>query len=671
MKPFPARQIHLDFHTSPDIPGVGEEFNTEEFAQRLAASGVNSINLFAKGHHGMYYYPTRIGTVHPGLKKNLDLFGEQMKACRSKGIRACAYTTVVWNEDWANRHPEWLQINFQGIVGDKHPFDSSFSKWRALCCLNRNHADYIKEELKEIFTLYNPDGYWIDIIFQLNCICSHCIADMKRLGMDPSDLQDVNRHDRIVEIQFMEEIFGFIQNMDKDAEVYFNGNPSEFDLIDNRELSSARKREAMTCIDIESLPSEVWGYTHFPINVNYLNRYDQALTMMNGKFHKAWGDFGSLRNLAALQYECFRALAHGAGCCVGDQLHPSGKLDEAVYDRIGQVFNAIKAIEPWCFGTRKIVEIAVFASNRVLQDIDRSETCQRHTTNEGVYRILSELHYPFDFIDFETSLDNYHLLIIPDSVRLPEHIAEKINRYLQKGGKLLVTGKAGLNEEGEDFVIEDLGVEFCGSAEHIPRYVRVDETFKEIPSMDTVLYAEGSEIKAKEGTVILAWTCDSYFNRTWDRFCSHRQTPPVPHTSSPFMTSRENTIYIAHPLFRDYAENAMQSYKLFINFSLNSLLQNPLLKTDLPSTAELMLRSRNQDQILHLLHYIPQRRCQDLDIIEDVIPLYNQTIQIRREEPARKVILVPQKQEIPFTQTHQYISFTVPCINGHQMVLVE
>ena len=104
MTDFPVRQIHLDFHTPPDIPGVGEAFDSEDFAETLLRAGVNSINLFAKCHHGMYYYPTKIGTVHPELKG--DLFGSQMAACRKRGIRSCAYTTVVWNEDWADRHPE-------------------------------------------------------------------------------------------------------------------------------------------------------------------------------------------------------------------------------------------------------------------------------------------------------------------------------------------------------------------------------------------------------------------------------------------------------------------------------------------------------------------------------------------------------------------------------------
>ena len=60
MKPqiFPMRQVHLDFHTSPDIPDVGTDWDAQHFVETLQQAHVNSITVFAKCHHGMNYYPT-------------------------------------------------------------------------------------------------------------------------------------------------------------------------------------------------------------------------------------------------------------------------------------------------------------------------------------------------------------------------------------------------------------------------------------------------------------------------------------------------------------------------------------------------------------------------------------------------------------------------------------
>lgn len=668
MKELPYRQIHMDFHTSPHINEVGEKFNADEFVSTLKDARVNSINLFAKCHHGMYYYPTKIGTMHPGLK--FDLLGEQIKACRDKGIRVCAYTTVVWNEDWADRHPEWMQIDMEGTLGCKKPFYGGYNglplnSWRSLCMNNSEHVKYIKAELKEIFEMYRPDGYWIDIIWQFNCVCSHCLKEMKQMGLDPTQIQDVRRHDRFVEIKFMKEIFTYINDMHPGAYIFFNGSPTEFDLADDVEYSTLTKRKYITCIDIESLPSDAWGYTHFPVLVNYANTTGKEVIAMNGKFHKAWGDFGSLRNLAALEYECFRALANGAKCCTGDQLHPSGKIEPSVYKRIGEVFSRVEKKEKWCYNTKKVSQIGVYAANHVLEK-------DQQTSNEGVYRMLSEMHHLFDFIDFESKIDTYDLLILPDNVMLSHEAAEKLAKYIENGGKLILTSRSGLNEHCTKFVLEEFGVEYISEAEYNPRYAHITgDRFPGIPPMDYVLYECGLDVMQMPGSEVLAYITEPYFNRTYDRFCSHRQTPPFEVTAKPFIVKNRNVIYIASPLFRDYAINGCLVYKDIIGQCIDMLLDSRIILTDLPSTADASLRKQGDNFILHVLHYIPQRKCRNLDIIEEVIPLYNKNFRILTDRSVKRVCLVPQETELHFSCDGKYVEFTIPEVNGHEMVLIE
>src|SRR5579875_4033522 len=95
------RQVHLDFHNSPLIPDVGRDFDADAFAATLADARVNSVTCFAKCHHGMSYYPTKVGVVHPSLRR--DLLGEQIEACHRRGIRVPVYVAVVWDE-WAADH---------------------------------------------------------------------------------------------------------------------------------------------------------------------------------------------------------------------------------------------------------------------------------------------------------------------------------------------------------------------------------------------------------------------------------------------------------------------------------------------------------------------------------------------------------------------------------------
>ena len=61
------RQIHMDFHTSPLISGVGEEFKAKEFAQTLKEAYVNSVTCFAKCHHGMIWSIILMRVMPPAL----------------------------------------------------------------------------------------------------------------------------------------------------------------------------------------------------------------------------------------------------------------------------------------------------------------------------------------------------------------------------------------------------------------------------------------------------------------------------------------------------------------------------------------------------------------------------------------------------------------------------
>src|ERR671934_83908 len=115
------RQVHLDFHTAPSIPDVGTDFDAREFARIVQAAHVDSMTVFAKCHHGMSYYPTQVGVMHPAL--SFDLLGAQIEALHGIGVRAPIYISVGWDEHMADEHPEWRQVDCEGRFVGKGPFD--------------------------------------------------------------------------------------------------------------------------------------------------------------------------------------------------------------------------------------------------------------------------------------------------------------------------------------------------------------------------------------------------------------------------------------------------------------------------------------------------------------------------------------------------------------------
>lgn len=656
----PYRQIHLDFHTSPDIRDVGTEFGAEAFAQTLQDAHVQSINLFAKCHHGYFYYPTAVGEMHPGL--SFDLLGEQVKACRAHGIGVVLYTCVGWNERASERFPQWMQLSREGKLGLVEPFANYYYKWHNMCVGNPEYRDYLKAELREEIERFSPDGLWIDIITSRECVCPSCVRDMREKGMDPENPDDVRRHDRQNEIGFMAEIREFIRSVDPAVKVYYNGGPAEPDNADVPELSNLRKCEQMDYVDIESLPGGYWGYSHFPLCVHHLNYRDQDLTMMNGRFHLSWGDFGSLRNREALEYECFRGIASGTHVCIGDQLHPRGKLEPAVYRRLGEVFSQIEALEPWLEGTRKCAQIGVFLSN--------GATFAPGLPEEGAYRVFSELHQPIDFLDFDCELSRYRLVVLPDEVTVTPALADTLNAYIDAGGAVLVTGRSGLDAEGR--LLLRTGVEAAGPAKYAPRYLRLDpEVFAGIPQMDYVFYEAGHAYRPLPGTRLLAGVVDPYFNRSWDHFCSHRQSPANAPSGEGAVFQSGNVITVSQPLFSEYARHGNRLCKDIVSALLCRVLPDPLIRCDLPNFVEVYVRSRGDELVLHVLNYLIQKKSRDMDVIEESVPLYGRHIRMRSDLRPVSVTRVPDGEPVAFTYRDGYIELEFPRLEGYTVLSIR
>ena len=143
------RQIHLDFHTSPDIEEIGAEFDPDEFASTLAKAHVNSVTCFARGHHGYIYYDSRKNPerVHPHLV-NKNLLAEQIEACHKRGIRVPIYTTIQWDAYTADHHRDWLAIDEEGKEYGTPPLAPGF--YRVLDVFHPGCRQFLKDHLQDI-----------------------------------------------------------------------------------------------------------------------------------------------------------------------------------------------------------------------------------------------------------------------------------------------------------------------------------------------------------------------------------------------------------------------------------------------------------------------------------------------------------------------------------------
>jgi Hypothetical glycosyl hydrolase 6/Beta-galactosidase trimerisation domain len=655
MPTMPFRQVHLDFHTSEQIPGVGSRFDGERFAETLKRAHVNSITCFSRCHHGMIYHDTRFADArHPHLTCNL--LAEQIAACHAVGIRVPIYITVGWDELQSRRHPEWLQRTAEGKPYGAAPLEAGWHK----LCFNSPYVDFVWAQTEEVLETFDVDGLFFDIVWQRPCYCSYCLEGMVAAGLDPQREADVSRFARAVEERFKRRFTEGVRARNDDCTIFYNAGHVGPDIRATLATYSH--------LELESLPSGGWGYMHFPLTQRFARTLGVPALGMTGKFHKSWGDFSSLKDEAALQYECFTMLAEGAQCSIGDQLHPAGELDAATYALVGGVYAQVEAKEPWCAGAESVAEIAILTPEAIGQNDARVDSAAA-----GALRMLQEAHLPCDVVDNESDWTRYALLFMPDKLRLDATLRNKTRAFLAGGGGLILSHASGLAADGDQFALEEFGVEARGPAEYAPDFIAPREALAEgVPATQHVLYERGLNLAPRDGAEVLADLWHPYFERSWRHFCSHSHTPLAAPSQWPGAVQYGRVITFAHPLFGMYTRHGARVYRQLALNAIARLLPQPLLRTNAPTTARVTLLCQPSEnrRIIHVLHYLPQRRHTGFDTLEDIIPLANVTIAVRGNPP-RAAYLAPSRQPLQTSTADGYTQTTIPEVRGHQMIVFE
>ena len=269
----------------------------------------------------------------------------------------------------------------------------------------------------------------------------------------------------------------------------------------------------------------------------------------------------------------------------------------------------------------------------------------------------------------------YKLLVLPEErVIVNDDFKNKIEKFIKDGGKIIAVYEGGLNEEKTRFNIPSLKVKYEGKGEFTPTFVVPEgKISKDLYNTEYVMYEDSSKVSVEEGGEVLCNSIEPYFNRTPEHFCSHQHAPSSGKIYGPAIIKGDNSIYFAHKIFSQYHNyGSVWCKKLFIN-AIDILLENRLVNHNGPSTIISTLNEQENENryVLHLLHYIPERRCQRIDVIEDVIPLYNLEMKLNLDKLPKSVTLVPQNEEVKFSVIDGTLEFTVDKINGHQMVEIN
>ncbi len=664
------RQIHLDFHTSPLIPDVGVDFDADNFGDMLTEARVNWITVFGKCHHGMSYYPTKAGVMHPSLK--FDLLGAQIEACKKRGIAAPVYISVRVDQHMGVTRPDLVVRLEDGKLWGPSAHEA---RWYQMCLNHTEYIDYVAAQTEEVLRNYDADGIFYDMCYyppDPGCFCEACLARLEKSGAGRTDREAHRKQTFTILREYTTRLATLCRDIRPNATTFFNSRVTP---------NVHRELDVLTQLEIESLTTGGWGYLYFPTYSRVVRTYPRPLQGMTARFHKSWADFGGLKTIPQLDYEAATILAAGAVINIGDQLHPRGTLDRGAYQVIGEVYRKVEAAEPFCREAVPLVDIAVLllpeSKEAYSGDEDSRGRVKIDASIEGAAAALTSLKYQWNGeTPDRDNLLNYKVVIIPDRGYLDEAMRAKLAAFVEGGGNVLFSHEATL--DGGEFTLPGSPVKYKEPCPYTPSYMKIGEDLGAgLPDTEFVNYRAGSYVSPLNGAKMLGEVWQPYFNRSPEHFSSHAQTPVDKPTGRPVAVVSKNgrCAYIFAAAFQGYREDAFYIYKEIIGRLLTRLLPAPLVRPapDVPPGMEVAVlrQSAESRTIVHLVNFTPTRRTATNEFIEAAVPVHAISFGLRTGTRPSRVTLVPSDTEIETTFEDGYCTVTVPVVATHQMVAFE
>jgi hypothetical protein len=369
--------------------------------------------------------------------------------------------------------------------------------------------------------------------------------------------------------------------------------------------------------------------------------------------------------------------------------------DPETYRLIGEAYSKIEEREPWLDHVTPVVDIALYSYEGYLASRPEKGACavakpgvasslcdgpygDAKLTDVGAMRLLCDGHYLFHVVDDETDLTPYKLVVLPDNIEIDEKLKNKLDTYIKNGGKILATGRSGMDGSGK--LAFDLGAEIKGEREVAPFYARPNIELADMGRAGYVLYEKPTyKLELTEGGEELATAAEPYFERTWEHFCSHAQAPEKPETDGAAITLGKDGAYAAFPMFFEYVNVGSQFVKQMAIAVIDRLLgENKSISVNgVPTQASVSLmdqkgESRLVSHVVYAPRNIRRNGAKKMEIIEDCLPIYDTKIEVKMNgKKAKRVYSAPDGTQLEFEQNGDKIRFVIPKFLIHGMAVID
>lgn len=456
------------------------DFDVDVYINSLKDIGANAVLINVGGIVANYYTDLEYHFRNPNLK--FDMIEAVIDRLHEEGIRVVGrFDFSKLNETLAAKRPEWL---YKGVKGNHVNYNGQVHT-----CVNggyqREYALKILDEALGRFPLdgvfFNMIGYWTrDYSGNYHGICQSD-ACRDRFAEWSGGLKTPIEEDLDDPAFRKYEKFKF----ETSSELYM----SMYDVIKSHgdQIAIIYGTHAGTDFFRKESHSHAnlfngkvpWEY-NAPHNVkSTIGSWKDKQASNTAVHFIAYPNRHTADASWNTQMRLVQNIMYGAGLdfyCIGrlDNLE-----DRAVLENVKTVYQFHKANEKYLHHT--------LSGNRVLMLHDRYS----REEYRGIFEVLTENHILFDVMehwclnsdDVPRELDSYEVIVLPEIDRLSDEECARLDKYVDSGGKLLVTGFASTRDEIGN-PLNRIRLESLGVKPEYKEFDKVEGTFFRIFEKD-------------------------------------------------------------------------------------------------------------------------------------------------------------------------------------------
>lgn len=592
------------------------------------------------------YYNSKILVKAPGLKER-DPLREALDEAKKYNMPVIAYCVVQQGGHYIEQHPEFLMHDLEG-----KPIYHRF-------CYNSGYLEVMKQIVDEIMD-YGVQGFHIDMIDQgfgppYGCACPVCKRMFKeQYGLEmPISITWDETWKKFLEFRyntsanFEKALYQHIKQRNKKISVDFNyhGNPPFSFEVGQRPVQHGENGDFITG------ETGIWGFSALTVGLNaefYRSavphqRVQVAIQRGVRMYHDQ-----TTRPLNDIRWELLTLCAHGAFVTMVDKLGFDGTLDPVAYNRIGKAFQEIHEKKSF-FSYKPVYEVGIYFSSKTRDWIAKEQPASYFASFLGAHKAMVYEHIPWGILFDENctyeKLSQLPVVILPNIGILSTEEITMLTKYVQEGGKLIITGLTGCYDDLGNigtYRLEPLtGCEFISKMDSEDNWISLEpEQSNEEKSLSDGIehtHVNGTDYKnaptmpilVKGPAGIFKTTSAQTVGKLWKPYRTQRQIEGKEGTELPMSpeTVVGPAIFINHVgkgtvlTFSCSPDNALGSEyalpecrKLLAN-AVRHLNPNPQIQIDAPTCVETVLlqKPENNSYLIHCIAYpsppqtIPQK----------------------------------------------------------------